>query len=45
MERRSKGDYEVFSPIDAETAIDLFQTASIFNQELLFYLIANGFEE
>ena len=45
MERRSKGDYEVFSPIDAETAIDLFQTASLFNQELLGYLIANGFEE
>lgn len=43
MERRSKGDYEVFSPIDAETATDLFQTATTFNQTLLEYLVQNGF--
>jgi uncharacterized protein (UPF0332 family) len=30
MERRSKGDYEVFSPIDAETAIDFVPNCKYF---------------
>lgn len=43
MDKRSKGDYDIFSVIDFDLAQDLLQTAHVFKAALQGYLEENGF--
>jgi hypothetical protein len=43
MDKRSKGDYDIFSVIDFDLAKDLLQTAHVFKAALQGYLEENGF--